>query len=273
MRDLSADASLMALNTATLGPAASLADAIEGCVRHGIGAISPWRDKIADYGLEKARRHIADAGLAVNGVCRGGLFTSATWLDDNRRAIEETATLNGAALVLVVGGLEPDSRDLPHARELVAERLAALLPEARAAGVKLAIEPLHPMYAADRACVNTLAQALDLCATLGEGVGVAVDVYHVWWDPDLMAQIERAGEMGAILAYHVCDWRVPTRDLLLDRAMPGDGVIDLKAIRVAVEATGFDGFAELEVFSEQDWWQRPVDEVLTVAVERHCTVV
>ncbi|MEQ9641379.1 MAG: sugar phosphate isomerase/epimerase family protein [Alphaproteobacteria bacterium] len=273
MRDFAADASLMALNTATLGPAASLADAIEGCVRHGIGAISPWRDKIAAHGLDNARRHIADAGLAVNGVVRGGMFTAPDWLDDNRRAVDEAAALGAASLVLVAGGLESGSRDLPQARALVAERLAELLPHARDAGVPLAIEPLHPMYAADRACVNTLAQALDLCEALGTGVGVAIDVYHVWWDPDLATQVARAGRMGAILAYHVCDWRVPTRDLLLDRAMPGDGVIDLKAIRAMVEATGFDGFAELEVFSEADWWQRPVDEVLTVGVERHRTVV
>jgi sugar phosphate isomerase/epimerase len=273
MRDLSADASLMALNTATLGPSASLADAIEGCARHGIAGISPWRDKIADHGLAKATRHIRDAGLTVNGVCRGGMFTTDNWLDDNRRAVDEAAALQARGLVLVVGGLEPGSRDLGQARARVAERMAVILEYARAAGVLLALEPLHPMYAADRACVNTIAQALDLCAQLGDGIGVAVDVYHLWWDPDLMAGIARAGREGRIAAYHVCDWRVPTRDLLLDRAMPGDGVIDLKAIRAAVEAAGFDGLVELEVFSQADWWQRPVDEILTVAVERHQSVV
>ena len=271
MRELS-DGSTMALNTATLGPRPSLADAIEGCVRHGIAGISPWRDKIADYGLDKAARHIRDAGLVVNGVCRGGMFTSDNWLDDNRRAVDEAAALEARGLVLVVGGLEQGSRDLPHARALVAERMATILDYARTAGVLLALEPLHPMYAADRACVNTIKQALDLCDALGDGIGVAVDVYHLWWDPELMTGIARAGRAGRIAAYHVCDWRVPTRDLLLDRAMPGDGVIDLKAIRAAVEGAGFDGLVELEIFSQADWWQRSVDEILTVAVERHRTV-
>jgi sugar phosphate isomerase/epimerase len=155
---------------------------------------------------------------------------------------------------------------------MVEDGIAALLPHARAAGVPLAIEPLHPVYAADRACVNTLRQALDLCDALGEGVGVAIDVYHVWWDPELEQQLLRAGRSGHILAHHICDWLVPTRDPLNDRGMMGDGVIDLKRIRSWFEAAGFHGHQEVEIFSAENWWKRPGDEVLATCVERYRTV-
>ena len=155
----------------------------------------------------------------------------------------------------------------------VRDGIAALLDHSRAAGVPLAIEPLHPMYAADRACVNTLKQANDLCDALGDGVGVAVDVYHVWWDPGLEAEIARAGAAGRILGFHVCDWLVPTTDLLLDRGMMGDGVIDIRKIRGWVEAAGYDGASEVEIFSQNDWWRRDADEVLATCIERHRTVV
>jgi len=146
------------------------------------------------------------------------------------------------------------------------------LPYARAASVPLAIEPLHPMYAADRACINTLAQANDLCDALGEGVGVAVDVYHLWWDPALEREIARAGRKRRILAYHICDWLVPTRDLLLDRGMMGDGVVDLPRVRSWVEAAGYDGFLEVEIFSRDHWWQRPGEEVLATCIERYRSI-
>jgi sugar phosphate isomerase/epimerase len=149
--------------------------------------------------------------------------------------------------------------------------LAALPPYARDAGVPLASEPLHPLYAADRACVNTLAHANSLCDQLGDGMGVVVDVYHVWWDPGLAAQIKRAGKR--ILTYHVCDWLVPTRDLLLDRGMPGDGAIDLKSIRRMVEAAGYEGLIDVEIFSAENWWKRDPAEVLRICLERHQTVV
>ena len=192
-------------------------------------------------------------------------------LDDNRRAVDEAAAIGAQCLVLVVGGLPKGSRDLADARRQVHDGIAALLPYARQAGMPLAIEPLHPMFAADRACVNTLGQALDLCDQLGEGTGVAVDVYHVWWDPDLARQIARAGRR--ILAYHVNDWLVPTTDLLLDRGMMGDGVIDLRAVRAQVEAAGYRGHCEVEILSANNWWQRDPDEVLRVCIERHQTVV
>lgn len=261
----------LSLNTATVRKQWNLAQIIEGCARHGIRGISPWRDQVAQMGLQHARKSIRENGLAVTGLCRGGFFTGKDWRDDNRRAIEEAHALGAQCLVLVVGGLLPGSKDLILSRKRIEDGIAAILPEARAAGVPLAIEPLHPMQAAERACVNTLEQALDLCDFFQEGVGVAVDVYHVWWDPKLEAQIKRAGKR--ILAYHICDWLVPTRDLLNDRGMMGDGVIDLPGIRGWVEGAGYTGFAEVEIFSELDWWKRDPDEVLRVCKERHlrCT--
>ena len=263
-------AELLSLNTATVKRQWNLAQAIEGCARHGIRGISPWRDQVAELGIKNAVSSIRNHGLTVTGLCRGGFFTSKDWQDDNRRAIEEAHELNAQCLVLVVGGLSSGSKDLIAARQQVRDSIETILPEARKAGVPLAIEPLHPMQAADRACINTLEQALDICDALGEGIGVAVDVYHVWWDPKLGQQIGRAGKKR-ILAYHICDWRVPTRDLLNDRAMMGDGVIDLPGIRSWVEAAGYTGFHEVEIFSELDWWLRDPDEVLKTCKERHRT--
>ena len=262
------DPALLSLNTATVKQQWSLAQAIEGCARHGIRGIAPWRDKLAEMGLKKAAAAIKANDLTVTGLCRGGFFTARDWLDDNRRAIEEAHALEADCLVLVVGGLPQGSRDLGHARERVQECISKILPEARKANVPLAIEPLHPMQAPDRACVNTLEQALDLCDALGDGIGVAVDVYHVWWDPKLEQQIRRAGKKR-ILGYHICDWLVPTRDLLNDRGMMGDGVIDLPRIRGLVEGAGYAGFHEVEIFSALDWWRRDADEVLRSCKERH----
>jgi sugar phosphate isomerase/epimerase len=264
----SPDASQLSLNTATVKAQWTLAQAIEGCARHGIRGIAPWRDKLAEMGVAAAAKAIKANGLAVTGLCRGGFFTARDWKDDNLRAIDEAHALGAQCLVLVVGGLAEGSKDLAAARQRVKEAIAEILPQAMQAGVPLAIEPLHPMQAADRACVNTLEQALDLCDALGEGIGVAVDVYHVWWDPKLEAQIARAGRRR-LLAYHICDWRVPTRDLLNDRGMMGDGVIDLPRIRGWMQAAGYAGFHEVEIFSTLDWWRRDADEVLRVCVERH----
>jgi sugar phosphate isomerase/epimerase len=257
----------LSLNTATIKKQWNLAQAIAGCARHGIRGISPWRDQVAQMGLSNAAKAIKQNGLTVTGLCRGGFFTVKDWKDDNLRAIEEAHTLGAQCLVLVVGGLLPNSKDLPASRERVKEGIATILPEAKKAGVPLAIEPLHPMQAADRACINTLEQALDLCDLLGEGIGVAVDVYHVWWDPKLEAQIKRAGKKR-ILGYHICDWLVPTRDLVTDRGMMGDGVIDLPRIRSWVEGAGYAGFQEVEIFSELDWWTRDPDEVLRTCNQR-----
>ena len=257
----------LSLNTATVKKQWNLAQAIDGCVRHDIRGVSPWRDQVAQMGLAQAKKSIAANGLTVTGLCRGGFFTAKDWKDDNLRAIEEAHTLGAQCLVLVVGGLLPGSKDLIASRQQVKDGIAAILPEAKKAGVALAIEPLHPMQAAERACINTLEQALDLCDLLGDGIGVAVDVYHVWWDPKLEAQIKRAGKKR-ILGYHICDWLVPTRDLLNDRGMMGDGVIDLPRIRSWVERAGYAGFQEVEIFSELDWWKRDPDEVLRTCNER-----
>jgi sugar phosphate isomerase/epimerase len=256
----------LSLNTATVRKQWDLAQIIDGCARHGIRGISPWRDQVAALGLDNASRSIKANGLTVTGLCRGGFFTAKDWKDDNLRAIEEAHALRAQCLVLVVGGLLPGSKDLIASRKRVSEAIGAILPEARKAGVPLAIEPLHPMQAAERACINTLEQALDICEALGEGIGVALDVYHVWWDPKLEQQIRRAGHKR-VLAYHICDWLVPTRDLLNDRGMMGDGVIDLPRIRGWVEAAGYAGFQEVEIFSD-DWWKRDPDEVLSMCKAR-----
>jgi sugar phosphate isomerase/epimerase len=257
----------LSLNTATVRKQWNLAQTIDGCARHQIRGISPWRDQVAQMGLSQAKKSIRENDLVVTGLCRGGFFTAKDWRDDNRRAIEEAHELGAQCLVLVVGGLLPDSKDLLRSREAVKDGIATILPEARKAGVPLAIEPLHPMQAAERACINTLEQALDLCDFFKDGIGVAVDVYHVWWDPKLQQQIARAGKKR-LLAYHICDWLVPTRDLLNDRGMMGDGVIDLPLIRSWVESGGYAGFQEVEIFSELDWWKRDPDEVLAICKDR-----
>jgi sugar phosphate isomerase/epimerase len=202
--------------------------------------------------------------------------------DDNRRAVDEAKTLGAPCIVLVVGGLPQYSRpgssatkNIAAARTQVEDAIADLLDYARAAQMPLAIEPLHPAYAADRACVNTTKQALDICDRLdpqGSGVlGLALDVYHIWWDPELLPQIARAGK-DRLLAFHVCDWLVPTRDILNDRGMMGDGVIDIRSVRSAVEAQGFAGYSEIEIFSNA-WWEKPMDEVLQACIARHRSVV
>ena len=255
----------LSLNTATVRKQWTLAQIIDGCARHGIRGISPWRDQIAAMGLKEAVKAIRSNDLKVTGLCRGGFFAEKNWKDDNLRAIEEAQVLGAPALILVVGGMPGGSRDLAGARQHIQQCIAEVLPEARKAGVPLAIEPLHPMQVT-RAAVNTLEQALDMCDALGPGVGVAVDVYHVWWDPKLATQIARAGDR--ILGYHVCDWLPNTRELFNDRGMMGDGVIDLPLIRSWVEAAGYAGFQEVEIFSDLDWWKRDPDEVLRICKER-----
>jgi len=268
----------LSLNTATTRARWGLAQAIEGCARHGIRGIAPWRDLLQQMGVKQAAKSIRAHELTVTGLCRGGMFPARNAkgrkanIADNLRAIDEAHALGAQCLVLVAGGLPEGSKDIGGARAQVRDGIAAILPQAKAAGIALAIEPLHPMYAADRACVNTLAQALDLCDALDRGksgrLGVAVDVYHVWWDPQLEAQIRRAGKRR-LLAYHICDWLVPTTDLLLDRGMMGDGVIDLKRIRGWMTRAGYRGFHEVEIFSAANWWKRDPDEVLATCKARH----
>jgi sugar phosphate isomerase/epimerase len=286
MRDLSRDARLLSINWATVREQMGHVALCEALARAGVGGISPWREPVQACGVKAAAKAIADAGLAVSGYCRAGLFTNngrdgfRSALDDNRRAVDEAAELGARCLVMLAGSLLPGSRDIEAARALAKEGLAELLPYACKAGVPLALEPLHPMTAADRCVLSTLGQANDWCEELGRGlpanesgIGVAIDVYHVWWDPQLAAEIARAGRNRAILAFHVCDWLVPTRDLLLDRGMMGDGIIDIRAIRGLVEQAGYDGLVEAEIFSAANWWKRPGDEVIDTCIERFRTVV
>lgn len=291
MRDFSQDHRWMSINTATVrksrGVDLPLADIIEACVRRGIRAISPWRDQVQAAGLAQISRLVRTHGLELSGYCRGGMFPAADAAgriaarDDNRRAVDEAAELRAPCLVLVVGSLpgalqgKAAHKDIAHSRGQVRDGIAELLEYARQVGMPLAIEPLHPMYAGDRSCINTLEQALDVCDELdprrtGE-LGVALDVYHVWWDPKLQAQIERAGKQR-LLAFHVCDWLTPTTDLLNDRGLMGDGVIDIPRIRHWVEAQGFAGYSEVEIFSNT-WWKRAHEDVLDACVERHRSAV
>jgi sugar phosphate isomerase/epimerase len=292
MRDFSQDHRWLSINTATvrksLGIDLPLPEIIDACARRGIRAISPWRDQVAAAGLPAISKLVKSHGLALSGYCRGGMFpaTDAAGLkaarEDNRRAVDEARELNAACLVLVVGGLpgalagHAVHKDIALARNQVIDGVAELLDYARPLRMPLAIEPLHPMYAADRACINTLEQALDVCDRLDPqrsgALGVAVDVYHVWWDPKLQAQIERAGK-DRLLAFHVCDWLTPTADLLNDRGMMGDGVIDIPRIRGWVEAQGFAGYSEVEIFSAANWWQRDHGEVLDMCIQRHRSAV
>jgi sugar phosphate isomerase/epimerase len=292
MRDFSQNHDWLSINTATirkqLGAEVPLDRIIDQCAERGIRAISPWRDQVAAVGLDKVARQLKAHGIGLSGYCRGGFFPAAdaaglkAALDDNRRAIDEAKTLDAPCLVLVVGALpgalegKVAYKDIGRARGEVRDGIAASLEYAREVGMPLAIEPLHPMQAADRACINTLEHALDICDELDAGktgmLGVALDIYHVWWDPKLQQQIARAGR-ERLLAYHVCDWLTPTRDLLSDRGMMGDGVVELKKIRGWVEDAGFAGFSEVEIFSNLDWWQRPGAETLDVCIERHSSAV
>ena len=248
----------------------SLREAVEGCARAGIPSIGVWRDKLAEAGLYQAVRLVRDAGLHVSSVCRGGMFPAASAaerqvrIDDNRRAVDEAAAL-GADVLLLVCGPAPD-KDIGAARQMVREGIAALLPYAKERGVKLGVEPLHPMFAAERSVIVTLAEANALIEAFDSPfLGLLADVYHIWWDPDLDAQIARAA--GRIFGFHVSDWLVPTPDLLLGRGMIGDGAIDIRRIRAMVDAAGYAGPIEVEIFNRA-LWDTPGDDVLARLCER-----
>ncbi|GGO27395.1 sugar phosphate isomerase/epimerase family protein [Micromonospora parathelypteridis] len=242
-----------------------LPDVVAGCVAAGVPGIGLWREPVAEHGLARSAKLVRDAGLAVTSLCRGGFFAADDWRAENLRAIEEAATLGAPELVLVSGGLPPGSRDIDGARRQVADAIGELAPHAAAAGVRLAIEPLHPMFAADRCVIATLGQALDIAELFDPTVvGVVVDAYHVWWDDTVYAQIERAGPR--IAAFQVCDWVTPLPEgVLLGRALPGDGCIELRRLREAVDAAGYAGPIEVEVFSAEVW-ARPGAEVLDAAI-------
>jgi sugar phosphate isomerase/epimerase len=238
----------------------SVAEAAEGCARAGIGAIGLWRDKVAEAGGAKAAaRAVRQAGLTVSSLCRGGFFTAPGALEDNRRAIAEAAALGTDLLVLVCGGLPEGSRDLPGARAMVRDGIAAVLDDAAAAGVRLGIEPLHPMFCADRSVITTLGEANRLAAQFPpEHIGVVVDAYHVWWDPCVEEEIARA----RVFAFHVDDWVLPLpAGALLGRGLPGEGCADLARLNRAVSAAGYTGPIEVEVLNQRVW-DLPGDEVL-----------
>jgi sugar phosphate isomerase/epimerase len=257
----------LSINQATIKHS-DLATALRVTADAGIQAIGLWREPVQEVGLATAAKLLTDSGLRFTTHCRAGFFTMPEGparrasLDDNRVAIEEAATLAAAGaegstaiLVLVAGGLPEGSRDLLGARERVRDAIGELAPDAAAAGVTLAIEPLHPMYASDRCVVSTLSQALDIAADFDPSVvGATVDTFHIWWDPDVLAQIARAGREGRIATYQVCDWKTPLpADVLLSRHYPGDGVIDLATLTAAVEATGYSRDIEVEIFNEEIW--------------------
>ena len=256
----------------------SLRQAIDGCVAAGLPAIGVWREPLAEVGLRTALAWLRDAGLRVSSVCRGGFFTAADLgarrraHEENIRALDETAALEAPTLVLVPGGLPEGDRDLAGARARAAEAVAALAPEARSRGVRLGIEPMHPIFAADRGVVSTLAQALDLAEQHPvEEVGVVVDTYHVWWEPEVMAQVARAGER--ITSYQLADWITPLPpDALLSRGMVGDGHVDFPAFTAAVAAAGYTGDVEVEIFNA-DVWAAPGADVVATLARRYVELV
>ncbi len=242
----------------------------------GIKGITVWRDALARRDIKQTGKMLRDHDLTIVSLCRGGFFPAKDLskrklaIDDNRKAIDEAVELETSMIVLVCGA-DP-SQSLEESRKQIRDGIAAILPEATAAGVKLAIEPLHPMYADTRSAINTLAQANDMAEALNSpSVGVAIDVYHLWWDPLLEKEIKRCGANGNLMAFHICDWKVPTSDLLLDRGLMGEGCIHVKEIRSWVEAAGFTGFNEVEIFSTVYWKQNQTDflKKIIIAYQEH----
>jgi sugar phosphate isomerase/epimerase len=247
-----------------------LAEMVAGCVAAGVSAVGLWRDQLTPPGVAAAAELVRDAGLTVSSLCRGGFFQDPDWHDDNRRAIDEAATLGAPVLVLVSGGLPAGSRDIDAARAHVGEAIGALVPHARAAGVRLAIEALHPMFASNRCVVSTLAQALDLAAPHPvDAVGVVVDTYHLWWDDQVWAGISRAGHEERIACFQVADWVTPLpAGVLLGRGLPGEGCVEMRRFVAAVDATGFAGPIEVEVFHD-GLWSRPGPEILAATIDAY----
>lgn len=250
----------------------SLREAVEGCGAAGLGSIGVWREPVAEVGLEVAARMVRDAGLRVSSLCRGGFFTCGDPIGDNVTALDEAAALGCDALVLVPGGLPAGDRDLAGARQRVADAVAALVPHARERGVRLGIEPMHPIFAADRGVISTLAQALDIAEQHpSDVVGVVVDTFHVWWEPGVLGQIARAGQR--IVSYQVCDWITPLpADTLLSRGMVGDGHIDFASLTRAVSAAGYRGDVEVEIFNA-DVWAAPGSDVVATLTRRYVEFV
>jgi len=284
MRDFSIDHSALALNTASLGHNLDGHGAgweperiIDACAARGFGSIVFWRREIGTRAIGIGERARA-AGLSVAGLCRTPFLVGtqaidkAAVLDEAKASIDMAAGLGAAVLTIVVGGVHPGTKGTAESLKIVTGRVAALAPYAAERNVKLALEPLNPVYAGNRSCLTTLRDAVDICDAVGApNLGIAVDVYHVWWDNDLDTQLRRAGK-HRIFGYHLCDWLADTSDVLLDRGMMGDGVADLTALRMSIESVGYAGPCEVEIFSANTWWKRDPGEVLDVMVDRFRTV-
>jgi sugar phosphate isomerase/epimerase len=247
--------------------------AIEGYAAQGVKGIACWVEHLDAYGVARTARHLRDAGMWVASLCTSAWMNAPTRasfeasLAENRRILDAAAAIGAPCVVMVVGGLPANSKDIAGQRELVREGLHLLAPHARSVGVKLGLESLHPMYAGDRSVLNRIKDANDLCDELGDDVaGLVADVYHCWWDPDFERELRRAGR-ERILTFHLCDWLAPTRNLR-DRGMVGDGVIDIPRIRGWLDEIGYAGRFELEIFSELDWWNRPGEETVRIGIER-----
>ncbi len=276
MRDISNNPRLFSINTGSLGYKTPLENIIKECAKRNIGYISPWRSELVGKDLSRLRNLLDESNIKVNSLCRSSYYTAQDKqqrnlaIDDNKRALDDAAKLGAGSYVQVVGSLYPGQKNLQEVRAQVKEGIFNLLEHSKAVGVSIAIEPLHPMTCGDRSCITTLREALDLCDELDPShdfnLGVVVDVYHVWWDAYIFEQIKRAS--SRILNFHVADWLLTTSDLVNDRGMPGDGCIDIKQLREAVEKSGFSGAVELEVFSLKHWWKLPVEELLDVCVRR-----
>ncbi len=277
MRDFSNDHSALALNTATLGHMLdghgagwSPEQVIDACAARGFAGITFWQRELGNRALEIGER-VRAAGMEVTGFCRTPFLVGTgapKTLDEARAAIDIAAALGSKVVTVVSGGTEPGTRGVLESQEILAERVAELAPYAHERSVSLALEPLNPMFGGNRTCLMTVRDALRVCDMANApNVGVAVDVYHVWWDTMLADSLEEAGSRR-LLGYHVCDWLEDTSDMLLDRGMMGDGVADLKGIRGAVEAAGYAGPCEVEIFSVENWWKRDPDDVLDIIVDR-----
>jgi sugar phosphate isomerase/epimerase len=281
VRDFSADLSALALNTATLGHNVDGAGmgwpverVIDACAARGFGGIVFWRREIGTRAVEIGHR-VRAAGIQVTGLCRTPYLVgrdAPEMLDAAHASIDMAAALGAPVLTIVTGGTEPGTRGVAETQKRLADRVAAIAPYAADRGVRLALEPLNPMFGGNRTCLFTVAEALNLCDAIdAPNVGVAVDLYHVWWDTTLAKSLTRA--QGRIFGYHLCDWLENTSDMLLDRGMMGDGVADLRAIRAAVEGAGYAGACEVEIFSAENWWKRDPGDVLDIIVQRfrdHC---
>jgi sugar phosphate isomerase/epimerase len=274
-REAARDLARLSINQETLKQW-SLPELAEGCRSLGVSHVGLWRAPVQEYGVERAARLMRDSGLTVTSLCRGGFFTAAdpaaraAAMDDNRAAVDEAATLGTDALVLVSGGLPDGDRDIAGARLRVADAVGELAAHAVGSGVRLAIEPLHPMFAADRCVVSTLGQALDIAEGFpAEQVGVVVDSYHLWWDDQVPDGIARAGRGGRIVCFQLADWVTPLPEgVLLGRGQLGDGCVDLRGFREQVDAAGYRGPVEVEIFNPA-LWARDGREVLAEIADRY----